>query len=716
MRFFKKVAARSVFLNLLIFAAFFVLILFIGCQFPYKIDPSGNRLFVRNEETSLPENKSMFIAPPGTPRDYSGTAIATSTASETPAAVPITTLPGIVASPGTSSGNSNVVSNSNLPYGGLVRGASPNTSTPLLTTGSGPIVLTSPVEQIALVGSEVLCFASYKGDDDYLRTGKQIEWSLGGVGHILTMNKTEYGNCLTFDFTKAKKVSDRYAVTSTLHSEGVVDRGDAFEPAPHLAGQSWVSIQSAEEGTSTVTAYAPDIKDATRRSSNAVIHWVDAEWIYPNSDVTKYDEPKIFVTKIKKRTSGAPCPKWIARYEIIGGPQAGFGESRAKVVDVIANENGEAAADLHLLEGDSGVSTVSVKIIRPVGVDSGTKRLELHSANVQNIWAKDAPLTIQAVLPSAIRWNEQFTCQINVTNHSSVSKPGTVTLILPEYLKLISSAPQTTAQTPQSDGGSLLTWQNLDVRGEQTMQISLVLQAMTNNTTLSSQPLNIELNPQLSMYVGDSTNDVSNGADAASSVITSPSTMPTTPYSPSPLTPLDSSSELTPSGFGGIDAGTMSGGTTAETQQPSNDPLLFRNKLVVDCQVPALLHSNTPTSFDVMVTNNATVPFGGGQVRVTLPDGLGFTKVDDSGKREYIRDSTNGLLKTREFLIVDDVGSDSSIYPNTTTKIPLDLAATINSGSVTITVEVFGYDPRKLQRDIISSKSKSVKVFPAPGN
>ncbi|MDR1492750.1 MAG: hypothetical protein LBT05_08515, partial [Planctomycetaceae bacterium] len=468
-RFFKKVAVFSVFLSILIFIAF------VGCQFPYKIDPSGNSFLVRNEDASLPENRSMFIAPPGAVRGNSGEITATPVTPETPAAAPITTLPGVVASSGTPSGKANIVSN--VPYGGLVRGASPNTSTPLLTAGSGPIVLTSPAEQIALVGSEVLCLASYKGDGDYLRTGKRIEWSLGGVGHILTMNETECGNFLTFDFTKAKKVSDRYAVTSTLHYEGIVNRGDAFEPVPHLAGQSWVSIQSAEEGTSTITAYAPDVKDATRRSSNAVVHWVDAEWIYPNSDVTKYDEPKIFVTKIKKRTSGAPCPKWIARYEVIGDPQAGFGESRAKVVEVIADDNGEAVADLHLLEGDSGVSTVLVKIIRPAGVDGGTKRLELHSANVQNVWAKDAPLTIKAVLPSAIRWNEQFACQINVTNHSSVSKSGTVALALPEYLKLISSSPQTTAQTPQDDGGTLLTWQNLEIRGGQITQISLILQA-----------------------------------------------------------------------------------------------------------------------------------------------------------------------------------------------------------------------------------------------
>ncbi|MDR1491479.1 MAG: hypothetical protein LBT05_01965, partial [Planctomycetaceae bacterium] len=263
------------------------------------------------------------------------------------------------------------------------------------------------------------------------------------------------------------------------------------------------------------------------------------------------------------------------------------------------------------------------------------------------------------------------------------------------------SSPQTTAQTPQDDGGTLLTWQNLEIRGGQITQISLILQAATNNTTLSSQPLSIELNPQLSTYVGDSANDVSNGYASA------PSVAPPVTTPPSPLTPASPypSDLATSSGLNGTSAGTIT-----ETP-PSRDPFVFQNAIVVDCRTPARLNTNIPAKFDVTITNRAAAPFDG-VVRVKLSEGLVF--VEDN---QYLRDkdNVNLFLQTREFSLIDAADKKTSVAPGTISETPLNLAARINSGTVRITVEALGYDPRKQSWEIISSQSKNIPVHPASG-
>ena len=575
---------------------------------------------------------------------------------------------------------------------GVIGGGTTRSTSTLLVPGSGPIVLVTPDEQIALVGSEVLLFANYKGNDDYLRIGERIEWSLGGVGHIQTTNKTQCGNVLALDFNKDKKVSDRFAVTSTLHYEGTIDRGSADEQGkvPHLAGQSWISIQSAEEGTSTVTAFAPTIKDWNRRTSSATVHWIDAEWIYPRAGVTQYQEPKIFVTEVKKRSSGSPCPGWVVRYEVVGGPNASLGPTpNQKVVEVPTGADGKAAIELYLLEGSSGVSTVKATIIRPAGVDRGTRRLELHSATLTNHWSQEAPLKMTTNGPRTISWGERADYSILVENRSGVAKPGAISLRLPSHLQLLSSVPPTTSVTQQTDGGKLVSW-IMDFPAMASKQIQLVLQAVTDDPALRSQELAFELFPELTMYPS---RDSGSGSTTGSSNNTGGSSLSTFASS-------DPGSLSLGNAGGGLDYGyghsppsaSTGGGTTtlsAPAQQGSSDPSIFANQLV--CEILSsgiMIPVDKSSEITVRVTNNSATPFYKGRVLVEVPEGVEFRDQDD---RHYV-DRTGAIARTMELPFADANGNEIPILRGQTFPLTLRIAPR-KVVNISIKATVYGQDP-----------------------
>ena len=662
-----------------------------NCQFPYQIDPSGNCLFVKNEKATLPEFNSPFTSSQGLrPNEQMPQSLAT--VPSTPASAYQSSTPGVAASPGTASGIVPSASGT-----GVVGGST------MLVPGSGPIVLVTPDEQIALIGSEVLLFANYKGDDDYLRIGERIEWSLGGVGHIQTTNKTQCGNVLALDFNKDKKVSDRFAVTSTLHYEGTIDRGSSDEQqgkVPHLAGQSWISIQSAEEGTSTVTAFAPTIKDWNRRTSSATVHWIDAEWIYPRTDITKYDEPKIFITEVKKRSSGSPCPNWVVRYEVIGGgPNVGLGPNQAKVVEVPTGVDGKATIELYLLEGNSGVSTVKATIIRPAGVDRGTKRLELHSANLVNHWQQEAPLKVRTIAPPSMNWGERADWSINVGNSSSVAKAGSISLPLPTHIHFLSSVPPATSITEQPGGGKRVTW-DMDFPAMQTTQIRFVLQGETNDPALRLQQLDLELTAELTMYTS---RDAGMGR-AGSSSSPDNGTMGldygnnTGNSSPGTYAPPNSSNLLGQSDGGPLpDRGTndpgfsnpdsVLGSTTtppAPALQGNSEPGTFANQLTCDFQTPGAVTFGKANVITFLVTNNASTPFFQGFVQVQLPDGLVFC--NESAVPD--RDESNNNVILQDFFFIDrNTGQEISVQPGQTYPISFHVTPT-KTGNMTISALV----------------------------
>ena len=146
-------------------------------------------------------------------------------------------------------------------------------------------VVICPQETVAPVGSEVVVLAGVRGTDQYLRTNHRVEWMLepGGTGQFVDLGKSTPTDLLVGDFTSPRKVDNTFAVGSTSRRYLRLTRGTpaAADDVHVLRGQAWITVTSPAEGTSRVTAYAPDVYRWEHRKQTATIHWVDAQWCFP---------------------------------------------------------------------------------------------------------------------------------------------------------------------------------------------------------------------------------------------------------------------------------------------------------------------------------------------------------------------------------------------------------------------------------------------------
>ena len=189
-------------------------------------------------------------------------------------------------------------------------------------------VAVSPARIIAPVGTEVVVLAGVCGQKGVLNTRESVEWMLapGGVGHFV-----DIGNGVNERFFHRiglgpKKVDNTYAQAKTVSklitlTRGTPEPGDDVTVQP---GQSWITVSSPIEGTSHVTAYAPDVYGWDGRKQTSLIYWVDAQWVFPPPAINPAGTRHAFTTVVTRQSDNAPQVGWHVRYEIIDGPDAGF--------------------------------------------------------------------------------------------------------------------------------------------------------------------------------------------------------------------------------------------------------------------------------------------------------------------------------------------------------------------------------------------------------
>src|SRR5690606_21231297 len=107
-------------------------------------------------------------------------------------------------------------------------------------------------------------------------------------------------------------------------------------------GQSWVALTSTQEGVSCVSACTPDLPTGAANTQAATVYWVDGQWTFPPPSIQPLGAAQRLATSVTRATNGAPVPGWIVRYEILSGPEAGFGPEGSRVVEVPTDELGQA--------------------------------------------------------------------------------------------------------------------------------------------------------------------------------------------------------------------------------------------------------------------------------------------------------------------------------------------------------------------------------------
>ena len=478
----------------------------IGCaSLPSSgIDPSGERLFSRSpfgigENSSCPlrspfENCELFggrkKAQESLPETTTNTPAAPS--STPPPPVSDQSLPGLSGAQFTGTGvYSTTTATSPNRVGGISTAMIPEAADGIgaarpTSPISGPALIMTPHEQIAPVGSEVILVSSFLGNDQYLRTNEPVEWSLDGVGHIFSIDPGHLCDPLLFDYKRAKKTTDKFALTKTSSHEQTIRRGttDPRDDIRILRGQSWISVNATKEGSTYVTAVATNMKDWSKRSDSATIHWVDAEWILPSTTIAAVGSTRSLTTTVRRKTNGAPRNGWVVRYEILGGPAVGFGPTRAQVQEVQTDPAGQATVELSQIEQMPGTSAISIKIIRPASPDGADRAVTLVNEHYRQVWASGGSLSIGVTGPPAMKLGDDLSYKIIVTNNAAVASGALVTLQVPPGMRYQRSVPPPIPTSIPSASTPLvpLQWELADLRPNESRVVEVTLVAERRGT------------------------------------------------------------------------------------------------------------------------------------------------------------------------------------------------------------------------------------------
>ncbi len=320
----------------------------------------------------------------------------------------------------------------------------------------------NPRDVVAPIGTEVILVATVVGPDHYTSTNERVEWSIsaGSVGEFVQVGKGSWLNWLVFDFTRARKLCTTFAITSTLRrpvrlTRGTPDPGDDLVIQP---GQAWVSVSSAMEGTSYVSAYAPSVVPGGQRRQTAKIQWVDAQWTFPAPGIQSAGSRHSLTTTVVGRSDGRPRRGWVVRYEIVDGPPAGFVPDGAKVAEVATNEAGQATVELVQPQPTAGTNRIQIQILRPSaggGPESG--RLALASGMTTCTWS--APqLAVRMIGPSVVSVGSSVQYTVEVSNPGDLLAEGVrLGVQIPEGAAFLASTPpgQLTGPMVQWDLGTL---------------------------------------------------------------------------------------------------------------------------------------------------------------------------------------------------------------------------------------------------------------------
>ena len=189
---------------------------------------------------------------------------------------------------------------------------------------------------------------------------------------------------------KTQKVDNNYAISETLPANIILTRGtpNINDDIVMPRGYTWVTVTSATEGTSYITAHAPDVYSWDARQRSTVIHWINAEWTFPEAGCVPPGAGAALVTCVQRRTNKTPVSDWIVKYTITGGAPAGFGADNSQSVEIATDEAGKATAELMPAGDATGTTCVSVELIRP-GCDSEDEpeRLSIATAATHVNWS-----------------------------------------------------------------------------------------------------------------------------------------------------------------------------------------------------------------------------------------------------------------------------------------------------------------------------------------
>lgn len=296
-----------------------------------------------------------------------------------------------------------------------------------------PQLVVTPQRLVAPVGSEVVLTAGLQSADGYLIMRQPIEWILAqdGVGQIICIGQESPGGLSHLLRHSPDKLTPNYALAHTSTIDQTITRGtpDPSDDIVLRRGQSYITVSSPSEGTTYVTVVAPKEHDWQRRRQIATITWVDAKWSTPANTQVKCGQTTLLTTQLT-RNNGAPVSDWIVRYEVVDGPEAGFGPSASRFIEVKTDASGLAKAELLPRAQSPGITLLRTQIIRPSS-GPGDMPSMVVGQSTSNIQWSSPGLVVRALGPSIVSADGAVSYRVEVANTGDQPTKGVMVSFTP---------------------------------------------------------------------------------------------------------------------------------------------------------------------------------------------------------------------------------------------------------------------------------------------
>ncbi|MDA7978106.1 MAG: hypothetical protein MPJ50_04970 [Pirellulales bacterium] len=319
-----------------------------------------------------------------------------------------------------------------------------------LVTGSAARdvrIVVNPAEQVVPVGSEVALVASVCIAGQ-MASNQPVNWTLEGVGELRGAGGFGESNALN-PLLWPQITSSTVGQSTTFPQSAVVTRGTQQTGDDFLIqkGQTWMSLSSQQEGTSVVTTSAPSLLDPSSGQAIARVHWIDAQWAFPQSTTAGLGASVPLTTTVIQPSTGAPARGYLVRYEISGGSAAGFAPDGAQVREVVTDSNGAATVDLIQGQPAMGTTNVQIQIVRDVpqpptseGAQQPSPRVILGRSSLSVTWTSDVTINLSG--PSQVAAGAESDFTIDIANPGDEAVPGSrVTLNVPEGWTIVGTDP-----------------------------------------------------------------------------------------------------------------------------------------------------------------------------------------------------------------------------------------------------------------------------------
>jgi uncharacterized repeat protein (TIGR01451 family) len=310
-------------------------------------------------------------------------------------------------------------------------------------------------------------------------TGKRVEWTLEGVGHILAAD--DRGGVLT----KRGKVEKQYAVTDTGRSTQRVARntGRPEDDIVLQAGETWCMITSAVEGETHLTVFAPDVANPETNRAIVTHRWIDSAYTLPPPQAGRPGSRVPLATRVYRQADNQPLPGYWVRYRHLDGPPVLLLPTGAHEALVISDATGVASSAAYQPSPQGGKTRLSVEILRPDPRSATAPPVVVGRGETVVEW--EAPkIALTHTGPITVPVGKEATFTIAVRNNAASPTPAyTVRAALPDSADLVRSDP-----VAIRDGNTLI-WTLGELAGGATRELHVIVStrregALTSRATV----------------------------------------------------------------------------------------------------------------------------------------------------------------------------------------------------------------------------------------